>query len=173
MLRLINNLLDVSAIESGKLELELTKADLISVIKNNVELNNVIAHKKNIQIQFNAPVQISEILIDIGKIEQVLNNLISNAVKYSFPNTTVQVKISQNDSEVIVSVTDQGQGIPESELGKLFKPFEKTSVQSTAGEKSTGLGLSIVKNLVLGHKGRIWVESKVGEGSTFCFSLPL
>jgi len=173
MLRLINNLLDVSAIESGNMELELSKTDLISLIKKNVALNNVIAQKKNIQIQFNDPVQISEILLDIGKIEQVLNNLISNAVKYSFPNTTVQVKISQNDSEVIVSVTDQGQGIPESELGKLFKPFEKTSVQSTAGEKSTGLGLSIVKNLVLGHKGRIWVESKVGEGSTFCFSLPL
>lgn len=173
MLSLINNLLDVSAIESGKLELELTKADLISVIRNNVELNNVIAQKKNIQIHLNAQDQISEILIDIGKIEQVLNNLISNAVKYSFPDTTVQVNIYQNDSEVIVSVTDQGQGIPESELEKLFKPFEKTSVQSTAGEKSTGLGLSIVKNLVLGHKGRIWVESKVGEGSTFYFSLPL
>jgi signal transduction histidine kinase len=173
MLSLINNLLDVSAIESGKLDLELTKADLISVIRNNVELNNVIAQKKNIQIHFNAQEQISEILIDIGKIEQVLNNLISNAVKYSFPNTTVQVNICQNESEIIVSVTDQGKGIPESELGKLFKPFEKTSVQSTAGEKSTGLGLSIVKNLVLGHKGRIWVDSKVGEGSTFYFSLPL
>lgn len=173
MLRLINNLLDVSAIESGKLDLELTKTDLISVIKNNVELNNVIAQKKNIQIHLHAQGQISEILIDIGKIEQVLNNLISNAVKYSFPDTTVQIKIYQNESEIIVSVTDQGQGIPDSELGKLFKPFEKTSVQSTAGEKSTGLGLSIVKNLVLGHKGRIWVESKVGEGSTFYFSLPL
>ena len=90
MLRLINNLLDVSAIESGKLELELTKADLISVIKNNVELNNVIAHKKNIQIQFNAPVQISEILIDIGKIEQVLNNLIILLLDYKkFHNTLI------------------------------------------------------------------------------------
>lgn len=173
MLRLINNLLDVSAIESGNMELELSKTDLSSLIKRNVALNKVIAQKKNIQIHFNDPGQISEILIDSGKIEQVLNNLISNAVKYSFPDTTVQVNVSQNDSEVIVSVTDQGQGIPELELGKLFKPFEKTSVQSTAGEKSTGLGLSIVKNLVLGHRGRIWVESKVGEGSTFYFSLPL
>lgn len=173
MLRLINNLLDVSTIESGNMELELSKTDLIHLIKKNVALNNVIAQKKNIQIHFNAQEQISEILIDIGKIEQVLNNLISNAVKYSFPDTTVQVNVYQNDSEVIVSVTDQGQGIPESDLGKLFKPFEKTSVQSTAGEKSTGLGLSIVKNLVLGHKGKIWVESKVGEGSTFYFSLPL
>jgi len=77
-----------------------------------------------------------------------------------------------NGTDVVVSVADQGPGIPETELDKLFKPFVTTSVQSTAGEKSTGLGLSIVSNLVLGHKGKIWVDSKLGEGSTFYFSLP-
>jgi signal transduction histidine kinase len=75
--------------------------------------------------------------------------------------------------DVIISVTDQGQGIPEAELVKLFKPFSRTSVQSTAGEVSTGLGLSIARNLILGHKGKIWVESTVGKGSTFYFSLPV
>jgi two-component system, OmpR family, sensor kinase len=172
MLRLINNLLDVSAIESGKLDLKLTKADILPVISKNIELNKVIAHKKNISIHFKAE-NIPAIKFDAGKIEQVLNNLISNAVKYSQPGTQVFVEAVKKESDIIVSVTDQGQGIPEAELVKLFKPFSRTSVQSTAGEISTGLGLSIARNLISGHKGKIWVESTVGKGSTFYFSLPV
>ena len=173
MLRLLDNLLDISAIESGKVKLDLIKADLVSIIKKNVELNNVIAHKKNINILICQSNQIPELLFDKGKIEQVLNNLISNAVKYSQPGTIVTVRIIQNATDVTVSVTDQGQGIPESEIENLFMPFEKASVQSTAGEKSTGLGLSIVRNLIKAHKGKIWVESEVGKGSNFNFTLPL
>jgi signal transduction histidine kinase len=173
MLRLLDDLLDISAIESGNLKLNLIKKDLVPVIRKNVELNNVIAHRKNITINFNHPENIPEILFDLSKIEQVLNNLISNAVKYSHQGTIVNVSILLKGNELIISVADQGQGIPEAELEKLFKPFEITSVQSTAGEKSTGLGLSIVRNLIIGHKGKIWVESKVGQGSTFFFSLPL
>lgn len=173
MLRLINDLLDVSAIESGKLELNLEKADIVPVISKNIELNKVIAQKKNISIHFSAPEYIPAINFDAGKIEQVLNNLISNAVKYSQPGTQVFVEAVKKESDVIISVTDQGHGIPEAELVKLFKPFSRTSVQSTAGETSTGLGLSIVRNLISGHKGKIWVESTVGKGSTFYFSLPV
>jgi signal transduction histidine kinase len=73
----------------------------------------------------------------------------------------------------VVSVRDQGQGIPAEELGKLFQPFGKTSVRSTAGEKGTGLGLAIARRIVEGHQGRIWVDSDVGKGSTFSFSLPV
>jgi signal transduction histidine kinase len=173
MLNLLNDLLDVSAIESGNLNLTLVKTDLIPVIHKNVELNNVIANKKNITVHFQQLGPIPEIVFDMGKIEQVLNNLISNAVKYSNPGTEVMVNISKIGTDVIVSVKDQGQGIPAEEIEKLFKPFEKTSVRSTAGEKSTGLGLSIVRNLILGHKGRIWVDSEVGKGSTFYFSIPI
>ena len=173
MLRLLDDLLDVSAIESGNLNLNLVKADIVPVVKKNVELNSVIAHKKNINIQIIQTGQIPEVLFDVGKIEQVLNNLISNAIKYSQPGTNVAVSINSTKTDLTVSISDQGQGIPEDELGKLFRPFERTSVKSTAGEKSTGLGLSIVRNLILGHKGKIWVESKVGEGSTFYFSLPI
>lgn len=173
MLRLLNDLLDVSAIESGKLSLDLIKTDLVAVVKKNVELNNVIAQKKNIRILFNQSEPMPEMVFDIGKIEQVLNNLISNAVKFSEPGKNVIVGITSNATECIVSVADQGPGIPEEEIGNIFKPFKRTSVKSTAGEKSTGLGLSIVRNLIVGHKGRIWVESTVGKGSTFYFSLPV
>ncbi len=173
MLRLLNELLDISAIESGNLNLDLVKTDLVKLVKKNVELNNVIAHKKNINIHLISIDSLPEILLDMGKIEQVLNNLISNAVKFSTQGSDVNVSISRNDSDLTVAVADHGPGIPEAEREKLFNPFQKTSVKSTAGEKSTGLGLSIVRNLILGHKGKIWVESKVGEGSTFSFSLPL
>ncbi|MDP3445820.1 MAG: HAMP domain-containing sensor histidine kinase [Ignavibacteria bacterium] len=173
MLHLLNDLLDVSAIESGNLNLSLVKTDLIPIVEKNVELNNVIAAKKNITINITQSEPIPEIVFDIGKIEQVLNNLISNAVKFSQRGTSVSIKIIKSNTDVVVSVNDQCQGIPNDELEKLFKPFEKTSVRSTAGEKSTGLGLSIVRKLVLGHKGKIWVESEVGKGSTFYFSLPI
>jgi signal transduction histidine kinase len=173
MLRLLNDLLDVSAIESGNLNLRLVKADLGQVVKNNVEFNNVVSQKKHITIQFDQSGQIPEIYFDEMKIEQVLNNLISNAVKFSQPGTKVDVSMARNGDSIVVSVSDKGPGIPEAELGRLFMPFERTSVKSTGGEKSTGLGLSIVRKLILGHKGKIWVESTVGNGSTFYFSLPV
>lgn len=172
MLRLLNDLLDVSAIESGNLNLKLVKTDLVPVIKKNVELNNVISQKKDIIIHFSAQEHLPNVIFDIEKIEQVLNNLISNAVKFSQPRKKVLVKLIKSDTSIVVSVADQGPGIPESELKKLFKPFETTSVKSTSGEKSTGLGLSIVRKLIQGHNGKIWVESILGEGTTFFFSLP-
>jgi signal transduction histidine kinase len=101
----------------------------------------------------------------------VLDNLLSNAIKYSYPESNVTISIVQKE-EVIVTVKDEGQGIPKDELGDLFKPFSQTSVEATAGEKSTGLGLAIAKNIIKAHDGNIEVESEVGVGSTFFVSLP-
>ena len=173
MLNLLENLLDIAAIESGKLLLVLQKTNIQKLVTKNANLNGVIAAKKNINIQVETSVPIPEVKIDVNKIEQVMNNLISNAIKYSMPGTFIQVNISIDDGLIIVAVTDQGQGIPTDEMDKLFKPFQRTSVKATGGEKSTGLGLSIVRNIVIGHGGNIWAESKVGEGSTFFFSLPI
>ena len=173
MLGLINDLLDISKIESGKLQLNLEKMDLLLLIKRNVELNNFLANKKQIAISLKCDKTIPEIIIDSAKVEQVFNNLISNAIKYSYPSTKVEINIEKTDHDVIISVIDQGQGIPTEELGKLFEPFEKTSVRATGGEKSTGLGLAIVKKIIEGHQGKIWTESEVGKGSKFHFTLPL
>jgi len=98
---------------------------------------------------------------------------VGNAVKYSFPDTLVQVSVERSASDVTVSVSDQGKGIPEKELHKLFKPFGRTNVTATAGERSTGLGLAIVRKIVEGHGGQIGVRSQLGTGSTFRFSLPV
>lgn len=173
MLRLLNDLLDISQIESGKLDLNLQRTDLVRLVTQNVELNRIIAGKKNIKVELQHGPDVPELDIDGSKIEQVLSNLISNGIKYSFPNTTVTVTLERLPEEVLIRVQDQGQGIPAEELHKVFQEFQKTSVKSTAGEKSTGLGLAIVKKIVEGHRGRIGVESEVGKGSTFYVSLPL
>jgi len=173
MLQLIDNLLDVSTIESGKLTVNREQTDIAMLIKRNVELNNFVANKKSINIHFDKPDFFPAIPVDCMKIEQVLNNLLSNAVKFSHPGTSIQVKLHAKNNFAIVSVADNGQGIPETDLKKLFTPFGTTNVKSTAGEKSTGLGLSIVQNIIHGHQGEIWVESKVDQGTVFFFSLPL
>jgi len=172
MLKLINDLLDVAKIESGRLDLELATGDLCGQIEENLTMNRMLAEKKGIRLDFAPECGVPLFRFDPGKIEQVLNNLISNAIKFSAPGTAVTVQASRVNDSVVVSVRDHGQGIPAEELDKLFKPFGKTTVRSTAGEKSTGLGLAICRKIVEGHGGRIWAESEVGKGSTFSFSLP-
>ncbi|MEN9975451.1 MAG: Sensor protein EvgS precursor, partial [Verrucomicrobiota bacterium] len=133
MLHLINELLDVSTIESGQLQLECAPTNLIELVRRNVALNRVLAQQKHIELELSAPDTLPPLTIDRGKIEQVLNNLIGNAVKYSHPHTWVQVTITRDESQISVSVKDQGQGIPEADLPKLFKAFGRANVQTTAG----------------------------------------
>lgn len=173
MLELVNDLLDISKIESGKLDLRLEAVDIVKLIHHNVNQNKSLADNKDIALVLKLPVAPLKTIVDVNKIEQVLNNLISNAVKFSYPETTVTINLAKEEGMAHLSVTDQGQGIPADELDKLFKPFERTSVTSTAGEKSTGLGLVIVRKIIEGHKGKIWVESTVGKGTTFHINLPL
>jgi signal transduction histidine kinase len=172
MLKLINDLLDVAKIEAGRLDLELATGNLCGLIEENLTMNQMLAEKKSIRLDFAAECGLPLFRFDRGKVEQVLNNLISNALKFSAPGTAVTVQASHVNDSVVVSVRDHGQGIPAEELDKLFKPFGKTTVCSTAGEKSTGLGLAICRKIVEGHGGRIWAESELGKGSNFSFSLP-
>lgn len=173
MLGLIHDLLDLSMIQSGAIRLDLQRTDLISLIRKTVMTNHVLADKKRIALRFMAACELEPIVIDSRKFEQVLHNLLSNAIKFSHPDTRVEIRVERIDSSVIISVSDQGVGIPHSELDKLFRPFQKTSAQSTGGERSTGLGLAIVRNIVESHGGRIWCESEVGRGSVFRISLPI
>ncbi|PXF59274.1 MAG: hybrid sensor histidine kinase/response regulator [Deltaproteobacteria bacterium] len=173
MLQMVNDFLDISKIESGKLDLNLQPTDILSLAKQNIFLNRIFSTKKGIELVLNHEGDIPVMLLDADKIEQVLNNFISNAVKFSYPQSVIKVQINRSDDHLVISVTDEGQGIPEKDLDKLFNAFEQTSVKTTGGEKSTGLGLSIVKKIAEGHKGKIRVESEVGKGSTFYASLPI
>jgi len=171
-LQLLNDLLDISKIELGKLELEKKHENIQNVVAHVIKINKVFARKKNIEIDFKPNIHSRNIELDKSKIEQVLHNLLSNAIKYSNPNTQIAINLIENDTHIEISVKDQGVGIPEQELSKLFTEFGKTSAKTTANESSTGLGLAIAKKIVLGHGGEIIAKSTLGEGSEFLFTLP-
>lgn len=173
MLDLLEDLLDVTQIEAGKLSLDMQEARLIDLVRKNIELNSIIAQRKDISIRLCCHEDLPPVPLDPMKIEQVLNNIISNAVKYSHSGTAVEVSIFRSGDYATLSVKDQGIGIPAKDIDRIFQPFAKLGRQGTAGESSTGLGLAIVQKIILGHKGRIWVESTEGEGTTFYFTLPL
>jgi signal transduction histidine kinase len=173
MLRMVTDLLDITAIEAGHLNLDRQPTDLAEFVLRIVSLNRVLAARKEIAVELDPPPALPPIALDRGKIEQVLNNLIGNSVKFSRRGSVVRVSLRSLEEFVTVAVNDQGQGIPSSDLPELFKAFGKASVRSTEGEQSTGLGLAIVRNIVEGHGGHIGVESEVGKGSTFSFTLPV
>jgi signal transduction histidine kinase len=171
MLKLVNDLLDVAIIESGQLHLDLEPTDLVALLRHTVGVHRVLGAKKGLTITLiENPVPV--LLLDAAKIEQVINNLLGNAIKFSPPDTTITVHTLQYPTEIGVRVQDQGPGIPEHEREKLFHLFQRTSVRSTAGEKSTGLGLAIARRIIQGHGGRIEVDSQVGQGTAFTLRLP-
>lgn len=173
MLSLVNELLNVSVIESGNLKLLTKPTNLKEFLQECYDANVMFAKAKLIQLNIQMDKNIPQMSIDQDHMTQVINNLLSNAIKYSHANTTVMLRGKVVGSELLISVEDQGQGIPADELPKLFTKFGRTSVMPTAGEKSTGLGLAIVKKIVEAHNGKIWAESKVGQGSTFTVALPI
>jgi two-component system, OmpR family, sensor kinase len=172
MTTMLEELLDMSELDSGKVVLNLKDVDLNDIIKENIELNQVIADAKNIKIHLLSSGPLA-VRIDDSKVEQVISNFLSNAIKYSHPDTNIYVELNGDKKRVYVGVRDEGQGIPEDELKYVFEPFKTTSVKSTGGEKSTGLGLAITKKVIEAHNGSIGVKSKVGQGSEFYFQLPM
>ncbi|MBF0408531.1 MAG: GAF domain-containing sensor histidine kinase [Candidatus Riflebacteria bacterium] len=176
MFLLINDLLDISAIESGNLEIIRKPQKPSYLLDEAIEMCIPVAEKKQIVLTKSYADQIPflpEISVDAGKIGQVLDNLLTNAVKFSESGTEIIINAVEDGGCVRFSIKDHGQGIPEEEISRLFQPFGKTSVRPTAGEKSTGLGLLIVRKIIEAHNGKIWVESKVGQGSEFIFTLPV
>lgn len=173
MLKLVDDLLDISTIEAGRLSLDLQPTDLAGLVERSVALHNVLSAKKSVIISVELAGDLPQVMLDAAKFEQVLNNLLSNAAKFSPPGARVRVRLARRGDEAVLSVADQGPGIPAGEFDRLFKPFVWGKAQGTAGEKSTGLGLTIARRVVESHGGRIWAESQEGRGSTFYVALPL
>jgi signal transduction histidine kinase len=167
LMNLIEDLLDISQIESGKLNLKLQKTDFIDLAIKSVQFNNILASEKKITVRLVYDRKPVTCHIDNQKIEQVFNNLITNAVKFSYPKSEVIVNITNKEQSVLVEVLDHGTGIPHDKIETIFQPFNKVSSSGTAGEKSTGLGLSIVRKIIEGHGGSISVESEPEKGSRF------
>ncbi len=172
-LNLMNEFLDVSKIEAGIFDLNLTEQDYIQLVKESIQQQRFKAVRKSLEIVLETDLQHLPSTFDNNKMLQVLNNLIGNAVKYSLNDNKIIVRIYMKDAMLVTQVIDYGQGIPSEERSKLFKPFRTTSAKVSANEKSTGLGLAIVKKIVDAHKGTVKVESIVGKGSTFTFSFPV
>lgn len=173
MRRLIDDFLDIAMIESGHLELHLYPSDIREPLKRSVNLYRIPARKRGIEIRILQEESVPPLLLDDAKIEQVFNNLISNAIEHSPPNAEVTIQISSSGEKVIASVTDQGPGLPEEERLKLFTYYGRGKTRKQDEIRSTGLGLAISKMIVEAHQGKIWVESQPGKGATFSFMLPI
>lgn len=173
MLGLIENLLDYAKIEEGRLDLEKTSFDIVSLARHSVEANNVLASGKNIRIDLESSIDKLMVSFDYLKMEQVFNNLLSNAVKFSYPKAKVKFNIDQKEQWLYLTIKDSGKGIKAEDMEKLFVPFSKISHKGTAGEKGTGLGLTIVKRIVEAHSGTIEVDSEVEKGTRFTIKIPI
>lgn len=171
MLQLLNDMLDITAIESGKIEYDAKPIKIVDVINESVEITSVYAKKKGIKVNLDIQ-DVPVVIADPIRIKQVIDNLLTNAIKFSSYGDKVEIKLTEKDDQIIVSVIDEGPGIPEGQLDRLFKPFSKTTVKSTNGEKSTGLGLVIAKKIVTSHHGIIWAENSPIKGAIFSFTLP-
>jgi signal transduction histidine kinase len=173
MVGLIDDLLDYAKLDAGHLEIQPVAVDVAELVRDNLAFNSILANKKGIKLRLESAGPLPLLKLDARRFQQVLNNLISNALKFSHSGSTIKVTLSCDPAEVTIAIADEGQGIAADELGKLFKPFSSTRTRSTANEKSTGLGLAIVRRIVAAHGGRIRVESKLGRGSTFYVTLPI
>lgn len=172
MLDLVNDLLSVSVIESGLLELNKKPASMAEVIDKCIQMAEHLARKKEMRIQTDFQ-DVPPFPFDAHRISQVVDNLFSNAIKFSPPGATITIALRRYGDGVRVCVADEGPGFGEAEQARLFGPFQRLKIKPTGGEESTGLGLAIVKKIIDMHGGRMEVDSTAGEGATFCFVLPV
>lgn len=172
MVQLISDLLDISAIEAGKVSLELHRENMAVILEECEKMHRKTAMMKNIALDIEKRSDLPMVTVDKIRIIEVVNNLLSNAIKYTFPGGSVRVYCESSPTAVITHIRDTGQGLSENDLREIFTSFKKLSARPTGGESSTGFGLAIVKKIVELHKGKVWVESELGKGSTFSFSLP-
>lgn len=173
LVTLIENLLDFSRMHQGSEEIAFDRFDLIDCARTSIEIIKPISDSKKEEIILNCPVEKVIVDGDKGKIGQVFNNLLSNAVKFNDQGGKVTIDIIPGDDQVDVSVSDTGIGIPEEALDKIFTRFYQYDASSTRKYGGTGIGLSIAQDIMRQHGSRLTVTSKVDEGTTFRFRLPL
>ena len=174
LLNLINDILDLSKVEAGKIELIIEKISVPLVICETISLLKERASKNKVVMKKELDPELDFIEADKQRIKQILFNLINNAIKFSkTEGGTICVRTKREGNNAKISVSDTGIGIRGEDLVKLFKEFEQVNADITRNYGGTGLGLAISKKLVELHGGRIWVESMYGEGSTFAFTLPI
>jgi len=171
MRSLLDNLLDISKIESGTITINKDQNDFNDLTINQIEIHQLLANKKNISLHFDQE-EILPLDFDKNAISQVMSNYISNAIKFAPLESHIYITTKNLSERVQFSVKDEGPGISNEDQKLLFGEFQTLSAKPTGGEKSTGLGLAIVKKLVTLHGGDVRVISEIGQGATFIFTLP-
>lgn len=173
LIHLVSDMLDVLKIEAGKVELECAPLYLSAVLRKSMDALGFNARAKQITLELQDEPDEPVLQADELKLYQVFNNLLSNAIKFTPTGGAIQLKVTRQAEQVLVSVADNGQGIPADQLAYIFDRFRQTRTRATAGEKGSGLGLTIVRQLVELHGGTVTVQSQLQQGTTFVVSLPI
>ena len=171
IMEMVQNLLDANRIERGEMKLNLAPTEVVALVSSVVETQRCRAAAKQQLLHLETVPPPVQALIDPGVMVQVLENLVSNAVKYSPPGKNIFVRLRQQPGVIRLEVRDEGPGLSAEDQKKLFGKFARLSAKPTGGEHSTGLGLSIVKKMVEAMSGRVWCESKLCQGATFIVEL--
>jgi signal transduction histidine kinase len=183
--RMINDILDVERIKSGKVVMNCEVCQMTDLLEQSIEVMQAMADQNYIQLNLDA--MEATVSIDRDRIIQVITNLLSNAIKFSEPHTQVKISalqldpqssihpaaISLDEPAILVSVQDQGRGIPEANLTTIFEPFQQVDASDSRQKGGTGLGLAICRSILQQHHSPFWVESQFEKGSTFYFMLPI
>ena len=170
-MNLLKNLLEWSQAQTGRIKFNPEHADLVDIIDEVLELSNDAAHQKSITIFKDIPQNIS-LVADKEMINTILRNLITNAIKFTNSGGELTISTEQKEKHLIVAVADNGVGMKKEDIDKLFRIGYCHSKEGTNKEAGTGLGLLLCKEFVEMHKGEIWIESEIGKGSIFKFSIP-
>jgi signal transduction histidine kinase len=170
--RLISSLLDTSRLQAGQKITSLVPVIMQKLVAEAVEVVRPAAEATNFEFEVSAPEKPIELMVDTDMIRRVLINLMENALKYSAEGHTIQIKMEQKDSDLFISIKDQGRGISPEDQQYIFERYMRSNL-TTKNARGVGLGLAFCKLAIEGHGGEIWVESELGKGSTFIFKLPI
>lgn len=170
---MVNNLLDLSKLDAGQLEFERKPVAMLDLVHQVVLKLQGFAHRQQVRLVPMMPATLPMVIGDSQRLEQVLTNLVGNAIKFSEAGHEVRICVSTLEKEILVEVQDDGIGIPSEALDRIFSRYYQVEDRSERSAMGSGLGLHIAQKIVEGHYGRIWVESETGRGSTFRFTLPL
>ena len=170
MARLIDDLLEAASIESGRFSVEVSREHLLPIIEETMATCESAASERSVHLASDVPEDLPAVRADRQRIIQVLSNLIENAIKFAARDGSVRVGARSDGERVEIAVSDDGPGIPEDEVARIFDRYERGKA---TGRHGVGLGLYIAKGIVDAHGGRMWLETEVGAGSTFYFTLPV
>lgn len=169
---IVNSFLDLAQIETGRVSMDKRGVDLLALTQEVMELLCTSAQEKGVTLSLNSPTLLPSVPADRERLKQVILNLIDNGIKYNRPDGTVEVILTCNEIRMQLSVRDTGRGIPTESLAQIFDKFYRVDDHDQV-VRGAGLGLALARKIIEAHQGDIWVESELGEGSTFTFSLPL